>query len=150
MSLRRLRPGDYLAGLAGIVLFCSIFAPWTQLSDGTEDGWRSLTFLDIWLLLASLMAILLPIITAAKDDPALPVKWDVLTAWLTLISIVLVLINVLGGAEWGGVLALGAAVASFAGAWWAMRDQSAPGLRTPPEVRAMPRPPETDPARPAT
>ena len=146
--MKRLRPGDYLAGLGGLVMFCSTFAPWTQLSDGTEDGWRSLAVLDLWLLIASLIVMALPVITATQEDPALPVKWDVFSAWITLISIIVVAIKVLGGVEWGGVLALVGSVAAFAGCWWAMRDQRAPGLRTPPEVRAMPTPPETDPTRP--
>ena len=148
--MKRLRPADYVAGLGGLLLFCSLFAPWTQLSDGKEDGWRSLAILDIWLLLAALMAMALPVVTAARDDPALPIKWDVLTSWVGLISLVLVVIKALGGVEWGGGLAVAAVLVMFAGSWWAMRDQSAPGLRTPPEVRAMPTPPETDPTRPAT
>ncbi len=148
--MSRLRIPDYVAGLGGFVLFCSLFAPWTQLSDGTEDGWRSLVIVDILVLLAALMAMALPVITAVKDDPALPIKWDVLTAWATLIVLIILVVKALGGLEWGGVLAVGAALATFAGCWRAMRDESAPGLRTPPEVRAMPTPPPTDPTHPAT
>lgn len=148
--MRRLRPADYVAGLGGLVLFGSLFAPWTQLVDGKEDGWRSLAIVDVILLLVAVMAMALPVVTAVKDDPALPVKWDVLTAWAALIAVILTLVKALGGAEWGGILALAAALATFAGCLWAQRDQSAPGLREPPEVRAMPSPPETDPTRPAT
>lgn len=148
--MERLRPADYVAGLGGLLLLCSLFAPWTQLSDGTEDGWRSLALVDILLFLTALMAMLLPVITALKDDPALPVKWDVLTAWAALLAVVLTLVKALGGPEWGGYLALAASLLTFVGCLKAQRDQRAPGLRTPPETRAMPTPPAADPTRPAS
>lgn len=147
--MRRLRTPDYVAGLGGLVLFCSLFAPWTQVSDGTEDGWRSLAIVDILLLLIALAAMLVPVITAVSEEPSPAVKTDVLAAWATLIGVIITLVKVLGGPEWGGLLAFAAAIVAFAGCWWAMRLEDAPGMRTPPEVRAMPVPPANDPTRPA-
>ncbi len=148
--MRRLRPPDYVVGVGGVVLFCSLFAPWTQLTDGTEDGWRSLALLDVWLLIVAGLAVTVTVVTALSDDPAPAIKTDVLVSWVLLVTVVRVLIKALGGVEWGGVLAAVTTIVTFAGCWWAMRLEAAPGLRTPPEVRAMPVPPETDPTHPAT
>lgn len=127
--MSRLRTPDYLAGLAGLVLLVAALI-----------GEHS-TPVKVLLVLAGLMALALPVVTAVRDDPALPIKWDVLTAWVSLVAVVIAATSLFGAAGWEDVLALGAAVAAFSGAWWAMREQSAPGLRTPPETRAMPTPP---------
>ena len=127
--MSRLRTPDYLAGLAGVLLLVG------ALAGGFATAVRVL------LELAAVMALLLPVVTAVRDDPALPVKWDVLTAWATLAATLIVLGSLLNGAEAGDALALGGAVLAFAGACRAMREQAAPGLRTPPETRAMPTPP---------
>ena len=127
--MSRLRPSDYVAGLAGALLIVGALA-------GEHPS-----AVRVLLEIAALMALLLPVVTALRDDPSLPVKWDVLTAWATLVAIVLALVSVLGDANWGDGLSLAAAILAFAGAWRAMRDQRAPGLRTPPETRVMPTPP---------
>jgi hypothetical protein len=158
--LRRLRPADYAVGICGLVLLCSLFAPWYEITDGTSDGWRSLRFIDMWLLIVALLAMSIPLVTAAKDAPAVPVALTVITAWLTLVAIIVVVYRVADPASpagetadaraWGLWLALIAVLGTFAAAWWAMRTEHAPGLRPPPEVRAMPVPPVSDPASPPT
>lgn len=160
MSVKRLRTPDYIAGIAGLVLLCSIFAPWYDypLHEGTSDGWRSLQFIDLWLLITALLAIAIPFVTAARDKPSVPVALDVMTVWVSLAATIMVLFRVLSpahlagdpaaGRAWGLFLALAAVLATVAGAWLALRDEDAPGMREPPEVRAMPVPPEHDPATP--
>jgi phosphoglycerol transferase MdoB-like AlkP superfamily enzyme len=156
--VKRLRIPDYATGIAGLLLLCGIFAPWYKMADGTVDGWRSTGYIDIWLLITVLLAFAVPLVTAAKDSPALPVAMDVLTWFAALISILLTLFRLINkandefvtGRSWGIFLAFAAAIAVFAAAHWAMRTEDAPGLREPPEVRAMPTPPVTDPATPPT
>lgn len=156
--MQRLRTPDWLAGLAGLVLFSSLFAPWYEVVDGTVNGWQALAFIDVWLLITATLAIGILVITATSDAPAMPVAFDVLTVWAALIAAVLVLFRLLSvaysevvtGRSWGLFLAAAAVVGVFASAWWAMRHQGQPGLRPPPEVRAMPVPPERDPATPPT
>jgi len=158
MRPERLRLPDYLAGLSGVLLFASLFAPWYTVDDGTVDGWRSLGLIDLWLGLTALLAIAVPVVTATRDAPALPVAVDVLTTWAASLAAVLVLFRLLfvaggeavTGRSWGVVVAAVAVAGTLAGAYWAMRKQDAPGLRPPPEVRAMPTPPERDPALPPT
>jgi hypothetical protein len=101
---------------------------------------------------------LIPLVTAAKDAPAVPIALDVVTTWIAFIAFWLTLYRVISiandqfatGREWGLWLAFISVIGTFASAWWAMRTEDAPGLRPPPEVRAMPVPPVTDPATPPT
>jgi hypothetical protein len=152
------RTPDYVAGLFGFLLLSSLFAPWYSLSDGTSDGWRSLGFIDIWLLITAILAMLIPLVTAAKDAPAVPIALDVVTTWVSFVAVLLTLFRVLNvandpittGRSWGLWFALISVIGTFAGTWWAMRTEDAPGLRPPPEVRAMPVPPVQDPATPPT
>ncbi len=129
--MKRLRIPDYVAGLGGLLLFVSLFAPWTQLSDGTEDGWRSYAVIDVLLLLVAIAAMLVPIRTAMSEDPAPAIKTAVLAAWVTLFGLILMIVKALGGLEWGGFLALAGSLVAFAGCWWAMRLEAAPGLQDP-------------------
>jgi hypothetical protein len=158
--VRRLRTPDYVLGLAGFVLLTALFCPWYKIPDGTSDGWRSLQFIDLWLLITALLALVTPLITASRDQPALPVAMDVLTWWASIVAMILVLYRLLSlatpGGEpadaraWGLVVAVIGAVGTFAAAHWALRTEAAPGMRPPPEVRAMPVPPVNDPATPPT
>ncbi len=155
--MQRLRPPDWLAGLSGLLLFMSLFMPWYTVVDGTVDGWRSLGLIDLWLLLTAGLAITLLVVTATRDSPALPLTFDVLTMWASLLAAIMVayrLISVANdefvtGRSWGIFAAALAVVGTFAGSWWAMRDQRQLGMRPHPEVRAMPVPPERDPTTPA-
>jgi hypothetical protein len=154
--VKRLRTPDYALGLAGFVLFTALFCPWYKIPDGTSDGWRSLAFIDLWLFITALLAMITVSVTASRDQPALPVAMDVLTWWASIVTMILVLYRLLslaspgvdpaGGRSWG----LAGAVGTFAAAHWALRTEPAPGMRPPPEVRAMPAPPVSDPATPPT
>jgi hypothetical protein len=155
--MQRLRSAEWLLGAAGLLLFLSLFMPWYEVVDGTVDGWRSLGLIDVWLFLTAILAIATVVVTATREAPALPLTFEVLTAWASLFGVLMVLYRVISeanaevvtGRSWGLFVALLAIVGTFAGAWRAMRDQSQPGLRPPPEVRAMPVPPEHDPTTPA-
>lgn len=115
--MQRLRVPDYVAGLGGAALLASL----------AVDGF------NVWLAITGALAVGLLVVTAAKDAPALPVAFDVLTTWAALIAIPVVAVR---GEAFGAV----ALAALLAGAWWAMRKQDGPGLRPPPETRAMPTP----------
>jgi hypothetical protein len=149
---------DWLAGLSGLVLLLSLFAPWYEVVDGNINGWSALKFMDVWLLLTALLTMGIAIVTATRDSPALPLTFDVLATWASLIAAFLVAYRlvsvayseVVTGRSWGVFLAAAAVAGCFASAWWAMRKQDQPGQRPPPEVRAMPAPPARDPATPPT
>lgn len=158
MDLHRLRPPDYGAGLFGLLLFCVLFAPWYELADGTVDAWRSFGFVDLWLLLTALLAMSIPVVTATRDAPALPVAMDVLTIWASVVAAVLVVIRLLAvpnaevvtGRHWGVFAGVVCVAGTFAGACWAVRKQEAPAIRPHPEIQTLPTPPARDPSTPPT
>ena len=162
MSLHRLRPADWLTGIAGLSVLLLLFAPWYGVADGTLTGWQAFGVADLWLALTALVAIAVLVVTALRDAPALPVALDVVCTTVAALGVLVVLFRLLDvphddvvtGREWGLYAAAVAVPVLLAGAWWAMRDESAPGLRPPPPVRTLPAPPAvvtgTEPTSEAT
>ena len=155
MDLRRLRVGEWITALAGVLLLVSLFAPWYGTPDAS--GWEALAVNDVVLALIAVAAVALLFVTASQAVPTLPIALDALLALVALVGLVLVLfrgVSLPDGAdsrEWGlwqgliGVLGINAA------AWIAMRDQrlSQPGRPTdlsgkpiaePQEVELLPAP----------
>jgi len=139
--MRRLRTPDWLTGAAGVTLLAGL------AGHGGEGGAGT-----VWLALVGVLALLVPVVTATRDAPALPVALDVLTVWAGIVSLPVIVVRVLSADErdWGLWLTAAAVLAVLAGAWWAMRKQAQPGLRPPPELRAMPTPAAHDPSAPPT
>ncbi len=156
MDVHRLRTPDSLTGLFGLLLLGSLFAPWYDMSDGTADAWRSFGFIDLWLALTALLAMAVPLITATREAPALPVAIDVLTVWAVVVSVVLVVVRLLAlpnaefvtGRHWGVYAGVACVAGTLVSSWWALRKQDAPGIKLPPPVQAMPAPPARDPSTP--
>jgi hypothetical protein len=129
MDLRRLRAGEWLAGLSGLVLLVALFLPWYADEAGSRTGWQALGALDVVLALVALSALAIPVVTAFHRVPALPLAHQSLTVLVGLLAVVLVLIRVLNmpdwadGREWGLWVALAATVGVVAGGLLAMRDE---------------------------
>ena len=149
MNVHRLRIGDWITGIGGLVLLLSLWMPWYAVSDGTLSAWAAFGLIDLWLALTALLAIAVPVVTALKDSPAVPVALDVITWAVALIATLLVLFRLLAephsdvvtGREWGLLVGGLALLTALAGAWLAMRDESAPGIRQPERFEPMPVPP---------
>jgi peptidoglycan/LPS O-acetylase OafA/YrhL len=155
MDLRRLRAGEWITVLAGVLLLASLFAPWYGTPDAS--GWEALAINDVVLALIAASALALFVVTASQGVPVLPIVLDALVALAALAGLVLVLVRVAAlpeGAdsrEWGLWLALLAVIGVNVGAWVAMRDErlSKPGRPTdlsgrpvaaPTEVETLPAP----------
>jgi hypothetical protein len=129
MDLRRLRAGEWLAGLSGLLLLVALFLPWYSDSAGSRTGWESLGALDVVLAVVALSALAIPVVTALQRVPAVPLAHQSLTSLVGWLAVVLVLIRVLNmpdwaaGREWGLWVALGAAIGVAAGGMLAMRDE---------------------------
>ena len=129
MDLRRLRAGEWLAGLSGLVLLVALFLPWYGDDAGSRTGWESLGALDVVLALVALSALAIPVVTAVQRVPAVPLAHESLTSLVGGFAVVLVLIRVLNmpdwaaGREWGLWVALAATLGVAGGALLAMRDE---------------------------
>jgi hypothetical protein len=149
MDLRRLRPADWLTGLAGVALFLLLFAPWYGVSDGNLSGWQAFAVTDVVFAITAVLAVGVVVVTATRAAPALPIAADVVCAAASVVSLVLVLVRlanvphdeIVTGRSWGVFAGTAAVVAVFVGAWWAMRDERAPGMRPAPEPELLPAPP---------
>jgi hypothetical protein len=169
MDLRRLRAGEWIAAVAGVVLLVSLFLPWYEQVDPgsfgfspqaeppTLTGWEALAVNDVLLAAAAVFGIVTLLATASQPVPAVPIFLDALMALAGIIASVLVLVRVAflpDGAdsrEWGLWLGLVGALGIAVGGWISMRDQrlSRPGRPTdltgrpvaePAEVEVLPPP----------
>jgi hypothetical protein len=158
MDLRRLRAGEWVAALSGIVLLVSLFLPWYGAGEGGEaSGWEALAAIDIVLALVAAFGVSLLVITASQRVPAVPIALSAVVTSAGLIGLVLALIRLasvpdgLDGREPGVWLGLLGTIGIVAGGWLAMRDErlSPEGRHTdltgrptqaPPEVERIPAP----------
>ncbi len=159
MDVRRLRVGEWITALAGVLLLVSLFLPWYGAPDGEStgiSGWESLAFLDILLALIAAGAVALAVITAAQPLPAVPLAFNVFVTLGGILAVLLVLIRVLdlpdgaGAREWGLWLGLAGAAGILVGSLIALRDErrSRPGRITDLSGRPAPPPPEIEAIRP--
>jgi hypothetical protein len=150
VDLRRLRAGEVIAGLSGVVLILALLIPWyTQevvTSFGpspslpSQNAFDSMAVADLLLLVVAVAAIGLAVITAAEKTVAVPLTWASLLSLAALVAFVIVLFHLgsdpspQGAARVaesrvetstaaGAWLALAATAAIFAGALLAMRDE---------------------------
>jgi hypothetical protein len=131
VDLRRLRAGEWLAGLSGVALLVSLFAPW--YGPGGRSGWQSLAALDVLLALIAAAGVLLAVVTATQAVPAVPIALAAVVTLIGLLGVVLVALRVLDipdgadGREWGLWLSLAAALGIVAGGIVSMREERWPG-----------------------
>jgi hypothetical protein len=75
MDVRRLRPGEWLAGIGGAALLAVMFMDWYG-SDGEgaqANAWEAFSVVDIILAIAGLLGVALAAITAAHRAAAVPI-----------------------------------------------------------------------------
>jgi hypothetical protein len=155
VDLRRLRVGEWITALAGVVLLVSLFLPWYGEADAaaaTElSGWESLALLDIVLSLIAAAAVALALITAVQPLPAVPLTWNTFVVFAGMLAVVLVLVRVIdlpdgaGARDWGLWLGLAGALGILAGALIALRDDRhvSPARYT--DLSGRPAPPPREP-----
>jgi hypothetical protein len=163
MDLRRLRVGEWITALSGLVLLISLFLPWygsealfARDPRETYSAWQSLAVIDVVLALVAAGAVGLAVITAAQRLPAVPLTFNVFLTLAAMLGVVLVLIRAIDlpdiavgrmPALWLGVAgALGVLVGSLV----ALRDdrRSRPGRPTDLSGRPVAAPEPPDAVRP--
>jgi hypothetical protein len=156
MDLRRVRTWEWLTGLAGLLLFVSLFLPWYGAGGKTANAWEAFTFVDLILALAALSGIALVVVSATQRTAAVSQALAAILVWVALVAVILAvarLINVpgvditlTGGSaditrEWGGFFGALAAIAMLLFDWRSMRDRRFPLVMRPrPETEVVPTP----------
>ncbi len=124
MSAARIRRGEIVAGLGGVVLLVSLFLPWFEPG---RSGFDSLAVADLFVAAAALAAIALPLLSAGQEKTDLPVVADTVTVIASAIAIAIVAFRLLdpigGGREAGLYLALAASIVTLAGSYSAMASE---------------------------
>jgi hypothetical protein len=152
MDSARLRGGEVLGALGGIVAVASLFAlDWfARRGGGKVSGWDALVSLRWVLVGAAAVTLLAALCTAWSRTPALPMAAGVAAAGIGLLATALVAYRVListpGAAQAGAYLGLAGTLALAVGGLWAIRDER-PRHPTQVAIERRPAPPrETGPA----
>jgi hypothetical protein len=154
VDLRRLRHGEWIAGISGVVLVIALFLDWYSSGDVSANAWDVFTVTDVLVAVAAAWGIALAVTAATQRSAAVPQAISALTVPFALLAAVLVVINTVslpGGAdgrEFGLWLGLAASLGVLIGAWRSMGDQSFPRAVAPDvEVTPLPAPkPRSEPA----
>jgi hypothetical protein len=149
MSLRRVRGGEWLAGLAGVALIVALFLHWYDARPAPLTGWEAFAVTDVLLALLALSGPLLLAFQATRESPALPTGTSIVCATCGALAAAIVLVRLVVepeadrvvGIDAGAWAGLAAALALLAGGWWSLESEHSPGAPVPPvEVRPAPPP----------
>lgn len=144
MDLRRLRIGEWIAGLAGAVLLVALFLSWS----GGRSGWQVMSVTDLVLALVAVAAMGAWLTVAVQPTAAIGVAYEALLTIVALVGLILALIRVAGldDAAFGAGLGLAGSAGVLAGCLLGMRDErpSKPGKPTDGTGRPVPPPPEIE------
>jgi hypothetical protein len=156
VDLRRLRHGEWIAGVSGAVLLVSLFLDWYSADGGSvaANAWESFAVTDVLLAITALFGLAVAIGAATQRSPAVPQATGGLTVPIAFAAAIVVIIRALalpGGAdgrEIGLYLGIAGVLGVLVGAWRSIGDQSFPKGASPQvEVTPLPAPkPRNEPA----
>ncbi len=149
--MRRVRLGDIVVGLAGVLLLVATFLGWYTVRGRDDDlsAWAAFSVVDVLLALVALLGIALALSNVVGRGPSLPVAIAVVTSTLALAASLLLLYRILNqpgpneaiGVAAGAWIGLLACVGVFLGAWRSLSDERArPVDPPPPEPERRPTP----------
>jgi uncharacterized membrane protein len=120
MSLVRVRPAEWLAGAAAVLL---IAAP----------------FFDVVLTILALPGLALLVAQAVRRSPALPAALSIVTILAGVAATIVAIVRLLSSPGTAAWLVLGGALGLLTGGWWSMATEEVRGVPAPDvEVRPAP------------
>jgi hypothetical protein len=163
MDLRRLRAGEWVAALSGVLLLVSLFVPWYERGPvaciavvGVDcpnpakfTGWESFAVIDVALAAVALFALAVWVVTATQPTGAVGIAMDAILALLGIAATAIAAIRLANIPDLGrqversiGVyLALAGALGVAIGGWLSMQNERGPAEpRTEPERVPPPEP----------
>jgi hypothetical protein len=128
MNLQRLRIGEWIFGVSGVVLLVSLFLPWwglkgnwidlgpggpveggfsdqsargafTDTIDTTWNAWQIFSVADILLALLGVLAIVVWVVVARWSAPGLGLSGEALLTLLAIVMTVVVIVQIVGTPE---------------------------------------------------
>ena len=101
MDLRRLRHGEWIAGISGVLLLVSLFLDWYSVSfkglpndpTAASTAWEAFSVADVILAIAALMGISLALAAATQRAPAVAQALSALTVPVALAAAVFAVVH---------------------------------------------------------
>jgi cytochrome b subunit of formate dehydrogenase len=112
VDLRRLRHGEWIAGVSGAVLLVALFLDWYQVrnsadaqfaGDTSANAWQVFAVVDVFLAVAALFGIALAVSAATQRSAAVPQAIGALTVPVAFIAAILVVIRLIDLPGWESV-----------------------------------------------
>lgn len=128
-DIRRIRPAELLALLAGAGLLVDLFLPWYSFTGGSQSAWTALTVIDLLLALAALHALALFGAALLARTPGPPIALGVCLVPVGLVATLAALFRLLdppGGAhgtDYGAPVGFVAATLILVAAWRSIGDE---------------------------
>jgi 4-amino-4-deoxy-L-arabinose transferase-like glycosyltransferase len=151
MDLRRLRKGEWIAAISGVVLLISLFLPWSEAFGAEFSGWQTLSAADVFLAVLGISAVVVWGIVATAGATAPGVSSQALLTPFALVMFIVSLIEVWEYDGFGAWVGLAAVFGVLVGVLVGMRDErlSTPDQVTdatgvpaaPPQIETLPGPP---------
>lgn len=142
MDISRLRTGEWMTGIGGILLFVSLFLPWYGFSAGAGavvvgdswSAWTALGGIDWLLFIIAAIAIVTTVLTALGRSISLPITLSAITAALGIVALALIVFRIIDNPapgvasdfismRWGIFVALVAAAVLTVGSWLVMQSE---------------------------
>lgn len=111
MDVNKLNQGEKIAGIAGIILFISLFLAWygggsfsgtvngvavnVSGGGGSASGWESLTYVDLIVAITAIVAIASAAMAASDSDAGLPVALSAVVTVLGALCVLLILFRII-------------------------------------------------------
>jgi hypothetical protein len=103
MDVNRVRQGERIAGIAGVVLLISLWFSWYGASASvggfeastSASGWESLSWIDIFLFITAVVAIGFGIMSATGSQTDLPIAGSSIVAGLGGLATLMVLFRII-------------------------------------------------------
>jgi hypothetical protein len=111
VDLRRLRHGEWIAGVSGVVLLVSLFLDWYTadrpgaelFGDKSANAWEAFTVVDVFLAASALFGIALAVSAATQRSPAVPQAVGALTVPIAFVAAVLVVLRLVDLPDYASV-----------------------------------------------
>ena len=95
MDLRRLRVGEWVAGIGGAVLLASLFLDWYSVDGSGTSAWEAFSVVDVALAVTGVFAVAVAVVTSLHRAGAVPIATASVLGSIGFVTAVLLVWRVL-------------------------------------------------------